>query len=166
MLAAVYVQVVEHSAPSAAGISGSPPSSGLNLESLLGTSLSHPNIVATYRVSTVQLRRSSGIEQPTSFFDTSLRSLDKAELGRAAGGVGTGDLAPGTPSVGGTAGVSPATASRGTEVLGSSSGGGAGSPIALQHRGLHGALFETWMVLEVGGGYEGRVLSRAVPGNH
>ncbi|GAB4819682.1 hypothetical protein N2152v2_006728 [Parachlorella kessleri] len=77
------VKVIQHSTPSFPSMSnaGSPSSSPTlpapNLESLLGTTLSHPNIVATYRVSTVFLRRSPSSDPAMSDL-TSLPTLGTA----------------------------------------------------------------------------------------
>lgn len=67
LLPRLHLQVVEHSVRSVPSAPNSPGQVGHGVtpapqkphwESVLGTLLSHPNIVATHRVSTVQLRRS------------------------------------------------------------------------------------------------------------
>ncbi|GAB4819735.1 hypothetical protein N2152v2_006781 [Parachlorella kessleri] len=59
-----YGRVVEHSMPSAAGPEGG--QGCLPWESVLGAVVSHPNIITTYRVRTVELRRGSPAPRPIS----------------------------------------------------------------------------------------------------
>lgn len=156
-------QVVEHSVHSR-GNSGSPRAA--SWEGILGAALSHPNLVQLYRASTVQLLGRPATPQHQHSNSSSLNSPNnqaqqRASLGAAEAGAAPASLPASAPALArqesaaaAEAGLRMATSAgegqpAGTAALRSSSGGqavAAGWP-------EQGALFETWLILEVRPGW-------------